>query len=100
MNISGILKMADQMGVIPGGKSNKTSSDIPGIDEAMSGIPGIGKVMEMMQKLENTNTQEEAEALKLEMDSFLQSELGVDVGKLNEQLETVTKQYQDQNKDV
>ena len=85
MNIASMLKMADQMGVIPGGKS---------ISGENSGIPGIGKVMELMQKLEKTNTKEEAEALKLEMDSFLQKELGVDVDKLNEQLETVTKQME------
>jgi hypothetical protein len=96
MNISGILKMADQMGVIPGGKQSSKES---GMQDMMNGIPGIGKVMEMMQKLENTNTQEDAEALKLEMDTFLQTELGVDVDKLNEQLESSTKQFQDQYKD-
>lgn len=97
MNISGILKMADQMGVIPGGKQSSNES---GLGEAMNGIPGIGKMMEMMSKLENTNTAEDAEALKLEMDSFLQSELGVDINKLNEQLESTTKQFQEQNKDA
>jgi imidazoleglycerol phosphate synthase glutamine amidotransferase subunit HisH len=67
------------------------------MEDVMNGIPGIGKMMEMMQKLENTNTQEDAEALKLEMDTFLQTELGVDVEKLNEQLESTTKQFQNQN---
>ena len=133
MNISGILKMANQMGVIPGGKKSshdsgmeeamngipgigkmmemmtnqmgvipggKKSSHDSGMEEAMNGIPGIGKMMEMMTKLENTNTQEDAETLKLEMDSFLQYELGVDINKLNEQLESTTKQFQDQNKDI
>jgi hypothetical protein len=97
MNISGILKMADQIGVIPGGKQ---SSNETGIEDVMNSIPGIGKVMEMMQKLENTNTQEDAEALKLEMDAFLQSELGVDVEKLNEQLDTTSKQFKEKNKDI
>jgi len=96
MNVSGILKMADQIGVIPGGKQSSKES---GMEDMMNGIPGIGKVMEMMQKLENTNTQEDAEALKLEMDTFLQTELGVDIDKLNEQLESSTKQFQDQYKD-
>ena len=94
MNISGILKMADQMGVIPGGKQSSNESNM---EDVMNGIPGIGKMMEMMQKLENTNTQEDAEALKLEMDTFLQTELGVDIEKLNEQLESTTKQFQNQN---
>jgi len=96
MNVSGILKMADQIGVIPGGKQSSKES---GIEDMMNGIPGIGKVMEMMQKLENTNTQEDAEALKLEMDSFLQSELGVDIEKLNEQLDSTSKQFKEKNKD-
>jgi hypothetical protein len=95
INISGILKMADQIGVIPGGK--QSSSQEPNFEGVMNGIPGIGKMMEMMQKLENTNTQEDAEALKLEMDTFLQSELGVDIDKLNEQLESTSKQFQEQN---
>jgi len=94
MNISGILKMANQMGVIPGGKQSSNESNM---EDVMNGIPGIGKMMEMMQKLENTNTQEDAEALKLEMDTFLQTELGVDIEKLNEQLESTTKQFQNQN---
>ncbi len=97
MNVSGILKMADQIGVIPGGKQSSKES---GIEDMMNGIPGIGKVMEMMQKLENTNTQEDAETLKLEMDKFLQSELGVDIDKLNEQLESTSKQFQEQNKNI
>jgi hypothetical protein len=85
MNIASMLKMADQFGVIPGGKSTSGEN---------SGIPGIGKVMDIMRKLENTNTKEDADALKIEMDSFLQKEMGVDVNKLNEQLEIVTKQME------
>lgn len=84
-NISGILKMADQFGVIPGGKPKEESNE-------SGDIPNIGKVMELMKKLESTKTKEEADALKQEMDSFLQKELGVDVEKLNEQLNTVTKE--------
>ena len=97
MNIASILKMADQMGVIPGGKhtfGNSNGDDDGNDDNNGGGIPGIGKVMEIMQKLEKTNTKEEADALKLEMDTFLQKELGVDVDKLNEQLESVTKQME------
>ncbi len=92
-NIGNMLKMADQFGVIPGGKKSE-SGDMPGMPgmAGMDGIPGIGKVMELMQKLDKTETNEEAEALKLEMDTFLQKELGVDVEQLNAQLDTVTKQ--------
>jgi len=88
LNIGNMLKMADQFGVLPGGKSQSQSGDVPN----MTNIPGLGKVMELMQKLDSTNTKEEADALKQEMDSFLSKELGVDVDKLNAQLDTVTNQ--------
>lgn len=84
-DIGGILKMADQFGVIPGGKQT----------DGQDGIPGIGKVMELMQKLDKAETKEDAEALKLEMDSFLQKELGVDVTSLNAQLDKVTQQMKE-----
>ncbi len=84
-DIGGILKMADKFGVIPGGKQTDGQND----------IPGIGKVMELMQKLDKAETKEDAEALKLEMDSFLQKELGVDVTSLNAQLDEVTKQMKE-----
>ena len=89
-NISSVLKMADQFGVLPPGKEQESESqtNIPGFE----GMPHIGKVMEMMQKLNKTESKEEAQSLKTEMDTFLQSELGIDVNLLNEQLETVTKQ--------
>ncbi len=86
-DIGGILKMADKFGVIPGGKSSNEN----GID----GIPGIGKVMEMLQKLDKTETKEDAEILKQEMDTFLQKEMGVDVEKLNSQLDKVTQQMKE-----
>jgi hypothetical protein len=81
-DISGMLKMANQFGVIPGGKDQEGSAN---------GVPGLGKVFELMQKLDKTSTNEEAEALKGEMDSFLQNELGVDINQLNSQLDLVTK---------
>ena len=79
-DIGNILKMADQFGVLPGGKTTPDPSSMQ--------IPGLGKMMELMGKLDSTKTQEEVETLKQEMDSYLQSELGVDVNKLNAQLET------------
>lgn len=100
INIGNVLKMADQFGVIPGGK--QTESGMPDLS-ALGGLPGmgdipnLGKVMEIMQKLEKTETNEEAEALKQEMDMFLQKELGVDVEKLNKDLEAVQTQMTNTN---
>ena len=82
-DIGGMLKMADTFGVIPGGKS---------CDGNIPEIPGIGKVMELMQKLDKAETKEDTENIKQEMDSFLQKELGVDVTSLNAQLDQVTQQ--------
>ena len=112
INIGSVLKIADQFGVIPGGKqSNKVSESntssgfpdlsglgglsglgsLPGLGDLgdMGNIPHLGKMMEMMNKLGKTETQEDADALKREMDTFLESELGLDVNKLNMELENV-----------
>jgi hypothetical protein len=95
INIGNVLKMADQFGVIPGGK--KSELDMSNLSElsglaGMGDIPNLGKVFEIMQKLEKTETNEEAELLKQEMDSFLQKDLGIDVNKLNKDLESVQNQ--------
>lgn len=95
INIGNVLKMADQFGVIPGGKQSESAmpdlSALGGL-AGMGDIPNLGKVMEIMQKLEKTETKEEADALKQEMDIFLQKELNIDVDKLNKDLESVQTQ--------
>jgi hypothetical protein len=96
INIGNVLKIADQFGVIPGGKQpgsdgksgTDTLPDLSGL--GLGDIPHLGKMMEMMGKLGKVETQEDTDALKLEMDTFLQSELGLDVNKLNKELENVT----------
>jgi hypothetical protein len=97
INIGNVLKMADQFGVIPGGKQSGSGSgaetnNLSGLGDLgdFGDIPHLGKMMQMMEKLGKTETQEDTDALKLEMDTFLQSELGLDVNKLNMELENVT----------
>ena len=107
INIGSVLKIADQFGVIPGGKQSSKVSEsntssgfpdlsglgsLPGLGDLgdMSNIPHLSKMMEMMNKLGKTETQEDADALKREMDTFLESELGLDVNKLNKELENVS----------
>lgn len=82
-DIGGILKTADQFGFIPGGKTGSSDGQTPG-------LPNMGKAIELIQRIEKAKTREEAESLKKEMDQFLQKEMGVDVEKLNAQLESVT----------
>jgi hypothetical protein len=55
--------------------------------------------MEIMQKLEKTETPEEAEALKKEMDLFLQKDLGIDIEKLNKDLDKVQIQMANMNQE-
>jgi hypothetical protein len=83
MNIAGMMKMADQFGVLPGGKSSG------------GGLPNMGKMMEMMKRLETVTNDADADALKAEMDTFLQNEAGINMNDLNKQMEEVTKQLQD-----
>jgi hypothetical protein len=109
INFGNVLKMADQFGVIPGGKQSESSmpnlsalGDIAGMAGmagmgGMGDMPNIGKIMEIMQKLEKTETKEDADALKQEMDSFLQKELGVDIEKLNKDLDSVQTQMANSN---
>jgi hypothetical protein len=104
INFGNVLKMADQFGVIPGGKQSESGmpdfsalGGIPGLGGIGGDIPNIGRVMEIMQKLEKTETKEDADALKQEMDSFLQKELGVDIEKLNKDLESVQTQMANSN---
>jgi hypothetical protein len=85
MNIAGMMKMADQFGVLPGGKAES------------GGLPNMGKMMEMMKRLESVSNDDEAEALKAEMDSFLQNEAGINMNDLNKQMEQVTKQLQEED---
>jgi len=85
INIASMLKLADQFGAIPGGKKDDNNS-----------MPGFGKVMDLMQKLEKADSKEKAEQLKNEMDTFLQSELGIDVNNLNNQIDEATQKVKNQ----
>lgn len=109
IKLGSILKVADQFGVIPGGKKenkdNKEPSKIQNDDEnsglpSFEGIPNLGKVMEMMQKLNNTTSPDDAENLKKEMNTFLQNDLGIDINSFNEQLEEVTKNFSEPDNNI
>lgn len=100
INLGNVLKLADQFGVIPGGKQSESSMpNFSALGGGMSEIPNIGKMIEIMQKLGNTETTEDAELLKHEMDSFLQKDLGLDIDKLNKDLEAVQIQMAKSNLD-
>jgi hypothetical protein len=101
--LGSMLKMADQFGVIPGGKKNESdlggglASLLGGISGGsdMGQLPGMDKLMGMMQKMTSAETPEQASALKEEMDTFMQKELGVDMSQLNQQLDEFTNKIKD-----
>lgn len=112
-DIGKILKVADQFGVIPGGNNSQGNSQMPQMDDIMKLMsnfnlgqskdgktPDMSKMMNMMNKLGTTTTKEDKDNLKLEMDSFLEKEMGVDVEQLNQQLQSITHKFNNDIKDV
>jgi DNA-binding ferritin-like protein (Dps family) len=95
INFGNILKMADQFGVLPGGKQTNTAEKSNPINEStlpdlssfnldeLCNNPQLSKIMGMMGKLNSVNTPEEIEKLKNEVDTFLQNDMGVDIDKIN-----------------
>lgn len=75
MNLSNMLKMMNSMN---GGGGNPTGGE--------GGGPDLGGLFSMLGKLDSVDNEEDAEKLKAEMDTYLEKELGVDVGKLNQQI--------------
>jgi hypothetical protein len=97
MKIGNILKMADNFGIIPGGKksndepslnNSQDPQDSQDFEKLTGSVPNIGKMMNMMQKLTKTTTIEDAEQLKEEMSTFLQNNLGIDINTITQQLES------------
>jgi hypothetical protein len=91
MNIGNMLKMAQNFGVLGGKKSDKQSTE-QSAEQSGDSIPHMGKMLEIMQRLEKASLPEDTAAIKKEMDAFLQNEMGVDISQINNQLEEITNQ--------
>jgi hypothetical protein len=91
MNIGNMLKMAQNFGVLGGKKSDKQSTE-QSAEQSGDSIPHMGKMLEIMQRLEKASSPEDTAAIKKEMDAFLQNEMGVDISQINNQLEEITNQ--------
>ena len=100
IKIGNILKIADQFGVIPGSKKsdNKESGNDQGFP-GLEGIPNLGKIMGIMQKLDKSTTPVDAENLKEEMNSILKNDLGIDMSNFTEQIEEMTKKMAEETID-
>ena len=76
-----------------GEKDEKKGFNLSGMMKMMNGMtggdggPNLKGLVDVMGKMNSIETDEDAENLKKEMDSYLESELGVDVSKLNETIE-------------
>ena len=110
LKLGSVLKIADNMGIIPGGSTSSDcannlmtslmSGELPDMNKIMSNMPDMdnlmnklmsndennplnfNKIMNIMQKLETINTAEEAEGLKSEMENILQNQLGLDISNI------------------
>jgi hypothetical protein len=80
MNLSNMLKMMNSMNGGAGGTDGGNN-------------PELGGLFSMLGKLDNIQSEEEAEKLKKEMDSYLEKELGVDVNDLNSKLGAAEKSF-------
>ena len=68
--------------------------------EGQGSGPDFGGLFSMLGKLDSVDNEEDAKKLKSEMDSYLEKELGVDVSKLNEQIEQAHQKMGEMNKDT
>lgn len=59
------------------------------------GGPNLGGLMNVMKKMNTIQTEDEAKELKVEMDTFLEKELGVDMDKFNDTLNKIESKQND-----
>jgi len=94
--ISNILKMADKFGFIPDKSSNNTDNvdntdkiDNIDLNNMLGKDLDIGKLSGILQKMYTAKTNDEADEIKTEMNSFLINDIGIDFNKLAQQLSDI-----------
>ena len=124
MNIGKMLTVADSFGVIPGGKKKEGglgslfgggeggSNPLAGLlgggaggSNPLAGLLGggdgknsnIAELFKMMGNINKTDSKESADELKNKMDTFLEKNLGLDVKKINEDLEKIVQKGKEKN---
>jgi len=70
-----ITKMFEEM--------NTGDGDETGDGTTKKGMPNIGKMMSMLQKMSKVSSNDDAELMKEEMSVFLQNDLGINIDDLN-----------------
>jgi len=104
-NIGKMLSMANSLGVLGGdnifGENNKPGEDNKlGEDNIFGNIPmdkNISELFGMISSMGNLDSKENIENLKNKMDDFL-SKQGIDINKLNSEIDTMMQQGKEENK--
>jgi hypothetical protein len=104
-NIGKMLSMANSLGVLGGdnifGGNNKPGEDNKsGEDNIFGNIPmdkNISELFGMISSMGNLDSKENIENLKNKMDDFL-SKQGIDINKLNSEIDTMMQQGKEGNK--
>jgi len=78
MNLGNMLKMADNIGIIPN-ISNNNNNNIPGINK-------LNELFSFVNKMDNSQDPESINNVKNEMNTFLQDNLGIDINKFNDDI--------------
>jgi len=98
INVSKLLNVADSFGILPGGQSTNEGSvgtglpNIPGLPN-MSGLPNMPpnmmELFNMMNGMDKIDSKEKADEIKNKLDNFLEKNLGLDVNKINNDIENM-----------
>ena len=98
-NIGKMLKIANSFGVLGGDSKSDTNKDD---DNTCNGMNpnniNTKELLGMVSMLGKPNNEEDVENMKTKMDEFL-SKQGIDINKLNEQIDTIMKQNKRINND-
>ena len=85
MNLGNILKMADNIGIIPNISNNNNNDN----NDNNINIPGMDKLntlFDFVNKMDKSQDPETIDNVKNEMNTFFQDTLGIDINKFNDDI--------------
>jgi len=81
-DLGNMLKMADNIGVIPGGKQTDGIANIPGMEHLQT-------LLGFVKKIDGSNDSDNINDVKQEMDSYFQNNLGIDINQFNDDIKKI-----------
>ena len=81
-DLGNVLKMADNIGVIPGGKQLEGGMNMPGMEHLQT-------LLGFVKKIDGSNDSENINDVKQELDSYFQNNLGIDINQFNEDIKKI-----------